>query len=68
MSDLRKRKQILPDLLQLFNESILKMKFKLSNWLNWHCRALSPRLLLILLIAFCSICSTCLLLLINGTL
>jgi len=40
------------------NEKILSIQKKLSIWLNWKCRHLSIRTILMLLIAFLVVCSS----------
>jgi len=50
------------------NLKLIKMQRKISDWLNARCSDLSPKALMAILIAFCSLCSGILIMLIMGKL
>ncbi|MFC3562795.1 hypothetical protein [Pedobacter jamesrossensis] len=66
MGKIKNRKLPLPNALVELKGQLLKMQSRISAWLNWHCRNLSAKALLAMLIAFCTICSAYLLWLILG--
>lgn len=47
---------------------LIKIQRQASNWLNARCSGLSPKALMAILIVFCSLCSSILIMLIMGKL
>lgn len=66
MGKLENNKQLLPSAWAELRQQALKLQYVISAWLNWRCRKLSAKALLVMLVAFCAICGAYLIWLITG--